>query len=104
MRPEEISAILDGRPAEARRSALALVFCVKEAFYKCQYAITRQFLGFHDARVSLNVARDEFALIVLEPRSALAGRVLSGRFAATPEAVAAAMVLRRDGRPWPERR
>jgi 4'-phosphopantetheinyl transferase EntD len=104
MTPEEISAILDDRPAEARRSALALAFCVKEAFYKCQYAITRQFLGFHDVIVSLDVARGEFALIVLEPRSALAGRALGGRFAVEPGLVAAAMVLRQDGRPWPERR
>jgi 4'-phosphopantetheinyl transferase EntD len=102
MRPEEISAILDRRPVEARRSALALVFSVKEAFYKCQYAITRQFLGFHDATVSLDIARGEFTLIVLDRRSALAGRVLRGRFAAELGAVAAAMVLRRDGRPWPE--
>jgi 4'-phosphopantetheinyl transferase EntD len=40
--------------AEAERIAAAtLMFSAKEAFYKCQYPLTQQGLGFHDARVQL---------------------------------------------------
>lgn len=39
---------------EASRSAMAtLVFSAKEAFYKAQYTLTEQFLGFGDARLEL---------------------------------------------------
>lgn len=31
--------------------AAAAIFAAKEAFYKCQYPETREFLGFHDARI-----------------------------------------------------
>jgi 4'-phosphopantetheinyl transferase EntD len=50
-------------PAEAERaegvaaltagSAARLVFSAKEAFYKCQYPLTRTYLGFHDVEVEL---------------------------------------------------
>jgi 4'-phosphopantetheinyl transferase EntD len=50
-------------PAEAERaetvaaltagSAARLVFSAKEAFYKCQYPLTRSYLGFHDVEVEL---------------------------------------------------
>lgn len=50
-------------PAEAERaeevraltadSAARLVFSAKEAFYKCQYPLTRTYLGFHDVEVAL---------------------------------------------------
>jgi 4'-phosphopantetheinyl transferase EntD len=38
-------------PEGEKRAAATLIFCIKEAFYKCQYAITGQYLGFDDARV-----------------------------------------------------
>jgi 4'-phosphopantetheinyl transferase EntD len=36
-----------------RLSAAALLFSAKEAFYKCQYPLVRQSLGFHDVSVRL---------------------------------------------------
>jgi 4'-phosphopantetheinyl transferase EntD len=36
---------------EERVAAATLIFSAKEAFYKCQYPLTSQSLGFHDARV-----------------------------------------------------
>jgi 4'-phosphopantetheinyl transferase EntD len=38
-------------PASEQAAAVTLIFSAKEAFYKCQYAIVRERLGFHDARV-----------------------------------------------------
>jgi 4'-phosphopantetheinyl transferase EntD len=50
--PEEASAaVAAGVVPEA--SAAKLVFVLKEAVYKCQFAITRTFLGFSGARITL---------------------------------------------------
>ena len=48
--PEEI-AWLTSLPESERAAGAAFVFSAKEAFYKCQYPLTEQFLGFHAARV-----------------------------------------------------
>jgi 4'-phosphopantetheinyl transferase EntD len=41
-------------PEAERGAAATLIFCAKEAFYKCQYSLVRQPLGFHD--VSMEAA------------------------------------------------
>jgi len=46
-------AWLETLPEAARIPAATLIFSAKEAFYKCQYPLTREPLGFHDARVEL---------------------------------------------------
>jgi 4'-phosphopantetheinyl transferase EntD len=38
-------------PAVERAAAVTLIFSAKEAFYKCQYPLVREALGFHDVRV-----------------------------------------------------
>jgi 4'-phosphopantetheinyl transferase EntD len=48
------SGWLGSLPEAERRAAATLIFCIKEAFYKCQYTITGQFLGFDAARVLIN--------------------------------------------------
>lgn len=42
-----------------------LYFAAKEAVYKCQYPLTRQFLEFRDVELTLNAARDRFDVKVL---------------------------------------
>jgi len=42
---------LNSLPAASRVGAATLIFSAKEAFYKCQYPLTRERLTFHDARV-----------------------------------------------------
>jgi 4'-phosphopantetheinyl transferase EntD len=42
---------IEGLPAAERTSAATLIFCAKEAFYKCQYPETLQWAGFHDLEV-----------------------------------------------------
>jgi 4'-phosphopantetheinyl transferase EntD len=44
-------AWIDSLPAASQAAAVTLVFSAKEAFYKCQYPLTREPLGFHDVRV-----------------------------------------------------
>jgi len=50
--PAEISW-LRSLPASEQPAAATLIFSAKEAFYKCQFALTQQRLGFHDATVEL---------------------------------------------------
>jgi 4'-phosphopantetheinyl transferase EntD len=38
-------------PASEQAAAVTLIFSAKEAFYKCQYALVRERLNFHDVRV-----------------------------------------------------
>jgi 4'-phosphopantetheinyl transferase EntD len=49
-RPEEASW-RDALPCEQQRAAAALVFSAKEAFYKCQYPLSGEWLDFHDLHV-----------------------------------------------------
>jgi 4'-phosphopantetheinyl transferase EntD len=45
---------LRGCPAPTRAVRSALIFSAKEAFHKCQYSITRQWLGFEDVAIELD--------------------------------------------------
>lgn len=72
-------------PEEERRAAATLIFCIKEAFYKCQYAITGQYLGFDDARVETSGwggAGGEFAVYPVKPMELArhAALPLAGRY------------------------
>jgi enterobactin synthetase component D / holo-[acyl-carrier protein] synthase len=40
-------------PAAEQLAAATLIFSAKEAFYKCQFGVTQQRLGFHDVSVEL---------------------------------------------------
>jgi 4'-phosphopantetheinyl transferase EntD len=48
--PAEL-AWLDSLPAAERAAAVTLIFSAKEAFYKCQYPVTAEWLNFDDLRV-----------------------------------------------------
>jgi 4'-phosphopantetheinyl transferase EntD len=50
MRPEEVTT-LEALDESTRRRMATLIFSAKEAFYKCQYTLTRAWLGFEDALV-----------------------------------------------------
>jgi 4'-phosphopantetheinyl transferase EntD len=50
--PAEL-AWLDSLPAAERAAAATLIFSAKEAFYKCQYPVTAEWLNFDDLRVEL---------------------------------------------------
>jgi 4'-phosphopantetheinyl transferase EntD len=44
---------LESLPQLQQAMAATLIFSAKEAFYKCQYPLVRERLGFHDARVEV---------------------------------------------------
>ena len=48
--PSEL-AWLESLPVAQRAAAVTLIFSVKEAFYKCQYPVTAEWLNFEDLRV-----------------------------------------------------
>ena len=65
--------------------ATALAFSCKEAFYKCQYPLSRQWLDFTDVRLvpeRTRLSEGRFALQLLKPVEALADKLdcLEGRF------------------------
>jgi 4'-phosphopantetheinyl transferase EntD len=65
-------------PESQRTIAATLIFSAKEAFYKCQYPLLRERLGFHDARVEVvnwGVTRGEFRIHATKP-IALAGHAV----------------------------
>ena len=96
LRNEEADLILATAPAE-RGLIAKLFFCAKEAAYKCQFPLTRQFLEFQDVSVRLN-QRDQSFHAVLE-RAALpfaAGTRFSERFVRTPKLFATAVLLDAD--------
>jgi 4'-phosphopantetheinyl transferase EntD len=77
--------------------ASRLAFCAKEAFYKCQFALTRTFLGFADAEVVLGPERFELTLRVaagaLPP-----GARFHGQWRRASGKLFAALALPRDAR------
>lgn len=56
---------LNSLPSAQRSAAVTLIFAAKEAFYKCQYTLTGEWLDFHDLCVdprAWNLERGEFAV------------------------------------------
>lgn len=95
MRGEEQRAVIDMDDA-SRRIAATVIFSAKEAFYKCQYALTRRWLGFEDAVVT--VGNGAFSIEVIDsshPALRLA-RSCSGRFHVVEPLVITVMALSAD--------
>jgi len=59
--------------------AAHLVFSAKEAFYKCQFPVTREFLGFEDVRIELDPGALRAVLLRRAGRFE-AGATFHGRF------------------------
>ncbi len=82
-------------PAEMGR----LYFSAKEAFYKCQYPLTRTFLGFHDAEIEIPMdgPAGRFTAVFLRGAGErfAEGDVLEGRFRAEDDYVMTGVTLRR---------
>jgi len=94
------SAWVQSLPASEHAAAITLIFSAKEAFYKCQYALVRERLNFHDVRVEApawGATEGVFRIhatrrIALLTRSA---RPLQGRYRFHEEFVTAGMGLAR---------
>ena len=60
--------------------AARLIFSAKEAFYKCQFYRTRQFLGFFDVSIELEPHGDFSAKLLVEAEPLVRSRVFRGRW------------------------
>lgn len=90
--PGELEWLL-AQTADRRGSLAAAIFGAKEAVYKCQYQITRRWLGFQDVEISL--AQDSFDVHFTQ-RSPVDPRVLtplSGRYVVRDQFVLCAAVI-----------
>ena len=82
----------------SRMLAATLIFSAKEAFYKCQYPLTRERLTFHDARVEAPALRAAGGTFTIHPtrRIALADNAtfpLHGHYLFHEQFVTAALSL-----------
>jgi 4'-phosphopantetheinyl transferase EntD len=73
---EEISRLLELRPSKAAFAA-ALIFSAKEAFYKCQYPITGEFIDFQAGTVNFEdvSAASGSCSFIIRPGSAIERRI-----------------------------
>jgi len=80
-------------PRAEQPDMATVIFSAKEAFYKCQYCVSRSWLGFHDA--TLKVGAGEFSVELLKPVPELAGyaSALRGRFEIEAGLVATGIIL-----------
>ena len=92
------TAWVESLPASEQAAAVTLIFSAKEAFYKCQYALVRERLNFHDVSVAVaewGASSGEYRIhatrsIALCMRTALP---LSGRFLFHEELVTTGLAL-----------
>lgn len=82
---------LDSLPTAKRRDMATVIFSAKEAFYKCQYCVTRSWLGFRDASVELVGDRFEIEVHKTLPGLGERGSRFGGRFAVGDEHIFAAI-------------
>jgi len=61
---------LEGAEPSERGFLGKLYFSAKEAFYKCQYGITRAFLDFGEVEIKFDLERQCFTIVVLARRGA----------------------------------
>jgi 4'-phosphopantetheinyl transferase EntD len=78
-------ALLEALPARRRAAVATLVFSAKEAFYKCQHALTGELLEFGDVTLELDGAGEGAGGFEVRPLRELASpllarRALRGRF------------------------
>jgi 4'-phosphopantetheinyl transferase EntD len=73
---------VDGFEPASRRELAKIIFSAKEAFYKCQYAITRAQLDFHDVHLRIDLAGGLFSVARITHEGAQWDRIRSatGKF------------------------
>lgn len=106
LKPELLRMILsdderdgyDPRDPDALARA-KLVFSAKEAAYKAQYALTRNYLGFSAMRIEFDEPASRFRAIFREASGNVfvPGDALEGSFRRSPSLVASAVAIRAGG-------
>jgi 4'-phosphopantetheinyl transferase EntD len=80
-----------------RPQAATLLFSAKEAFYKCQYPLTQEKLGFHDAVIQADWGQSSGAFTVQAPTAKVTGesaQPLRGRYLFHEHFITTGMALR----------
>jgi len=54
---------MNSLPSDRCKESVALIFSAKESLYKCQYAISKKWLNFHDVTITINPDIGEFDVI-----------------------------------------
>lgn len=86
------------QPAAKRKELATIIFCAKEAFYKCQYQVTTAWLGFEGAEVVIQ--DQQFVLHLVESVGSLVrGQNYVGRFELLPSLVVAGIAMDSKGSP-----
>ena len=81
-------------PQDQQAAAATLIFSAKEAFYKCQYPLARERLGFKDVRVKAGWGAEGEFRILATRRIALGAMLpMCGRYLIHQEFVTAGMAL-----------
>ncbi len=77
-----------------------LIFCAKEAAYKCQYSLTGQLFGFDGLEIRVNEEAGSFEAVLTEDQGPLTqGTVISGRFSIEFGLIMAAAEVRAEPLP-----
>ncbi|UFZ05124.1 4'-phosphopantetheinyl transferase superfamily protein [Bradyrhizobium ontarionense] len=87
---------LCAQPATLRPLLPIVIFSAKEAYYKCQYPITRGFLEFRDVELAIEWASGTFEARVLKEGWPAAVARLSGRFLVDDDRVGCGVELAQD--------
>jgi 4'-phosphopantetheinyl transferase EntD len=92
------TAWIGSLPAAQRAAAVTLIFSAKEAFYKCQYPVSREFLDFHDVSVAAAAWGSADGIFTIHPLRNLAiakglELPLQGRYLFHEQFVTAGMAL-----------
>ncbi|NDV61638.1 4'-phosphopantetheinyl transferase superfamily protein [Puniceicoccales bacterium CK1056] len=89
---------LSGYPVGQAGLFAKLVFCIKEAAYKCQYPITRQFIEFHQAEVRLDPGAKTYEIVFTGLKSGTPQYCaqIGGKYDMTDTHVFASAVIRRE--------
>ncbi len=89
-------AWLGAQDAERRGLLAKVIFSAKESFYKAQFPLTGQMVGFHDVEVDLDIPRGAFAMRVAgAPALGPGVGCWTGRFCLDEELVRTAVVVSR---------
>jgi 4'-phosphopantetheinyl transferase EntD len=73
--------VLETVPPARQLHYARLIFCAKEAFFKCQYALTGALVGFEIAEIKLDLAQGTFRAVLTDAIGAFpVGHGFQGRF------------------------
>jgi 4'-phosphopantetheinyl transferase EntD len=94
MSNDEIETTLRSLSTSEQQTAMATFFSAKEAFFKCQYTVTRSWLDFHDVIGRLCPETQSFCITLLREVGKLSrGSSYTGRYSIRKQMVYTAVMI-----------